>query len=174
MCWDVIVVSDDKSSHCPDVYTIHMSTDPITIYIYRGLPGAGKNTHAESIDVDHILDADSYHVEDGDYCYEETQVGEAHASCFRQYLQLLPQAHTIDSIAVSNTHVERADYTPYVQAAEAFKLGDRVRLIHCKCSIETSVERNVHEVPREDIEDMATRWEEPTDRDPPQHTIVTD
>lgn len=145
------------------------------IYIYRGLPGSGKNTHAEEQDIEHIIDSDSYFVgENGEYEFVPEKATEAHASCFRQYLQLLPQAEHIDSIAVCNTNTTRAEYTPYVQAARAFKLGDRVRLIHCDCSVATSVRRNIHDVPRETIEQMAERWEEPESHDPPQHVIPTD
>ena len=125
--------------------------------------------------MEHILDADSYHInEDGEYDFDPDLATEAHTACFRKYLQLLPDADEVDSIAVCNTHTVRAEYTPYVQAARAFALGDRIRLIHCKCSVETAIERNIHEVPPQVIGRMAERWEEPGSYDPPQHVVQTD
>lgn len=145
------------------------------IYIYRGIPGSGKNYHAENhIEADIIVDSDEFFMEEGEYQFKPEQLTEAHTVCFRKWLEAIEKyARSADSIAVCNTNITRAEYTPYVQAARAAGFKQNIRLVHCQCPIETAIERNIHGVPPHVIGRMDERFEKPHEHDPTQLSVWT-
>ena len=146
-----------------------MSEDRI-VRIYRGLPGSGKNTHAEADDF-LVVSADDYHTDkEGRYNYRPELADEAHLTCFKKFVSAISTDKP--KVAVCNTNVTRAQYTPYVMMARA--LNYDVRLMHMKCSVATAIQRNVHDVPPEQIGRMAALWENPASYDPTQLVINTD
>lgn len=147
------------------------------VHIYRGIPGSGKNTHAEKEGFDRIIDSDQYfvdHVEPtGEYTFKPEYQEQSHVWCFRTYLRLLLD-ESIDSLAVCNTNTRREEYMPFVQAAKAMVPQAELRLVRMVCSSQTGAERNVHEVPADHVEDMKERMEEPRSHHPTELKIRTD
>ena len=142
------------------------------ICIYRGLPGSGKTTHAESQDFDVIVETDHFFIDDQDhYNFDPNKLTEAHTWCFNRYLEAL--AFGIEQIAVANTNITRAEYTPYVMAARAEGRGDELLLRFMAAPCDVCYDRQVHDVPHGIVRSMAQRLEEPADYDPPQEEIIT-
>lgn len=140
------------------------------ILILRGLPGSGKNTFAEEHGYK-VVDSDSFFMVDGEYRFDPSRLDESHAKCFHTYLKLL--ANDVRRIAVCNTNITRAQYTPYVLAARAMGRGDDLAMLHTRCDIETAIDRNIHNVPPHVIGAMNALFEVPEEYDPPQYSIYT-
>jgi len=136
------------------------------VIILRGLPGSGKSTFAKNLKVDfsnvyrtEIVSADDFFTIalTGEFKFDPTRIGDAHADCFRRYLQLLQTK--IDRVIVDNTNTTRLEISPYVLAAEAFGYSHLIK--YFPCSIEEASERNIHNVPIETIARMAMGFEQP-------------
>ena len=140
------------------------------ICIYRGLPGSGKTTHAESQDFDVIIETDDFFYVDGEYQFDSSKLTEYHAKAFAWYLEELERS---EKIAVANTNITRAEYTPYVMAARAVGRGDELLLRFMAAPCDVCYDRQVHDVPHGIVRSMAQRLEEPADYDPPQEDIIT-
>ena len=120
------------------------------LFLLRGLPGAGKSTLAKSLGGIH-LEADQYFMEDGNYKFDATKIKLAHDWC-----QLRTEHGMEDSspkIVVSNTFTMAWEMQPYYDLAE--KYGYRVYSLVVE---NRHGGENVHNVPREKIEEMARRF----------------
>ena len=140
------------------------------ICIYRGLPGSGKTTHAESQDFDVIVEADHFFYVDGEYQFDPSKLTEYHAKAFAWYLEELERS---DRIAVDNTNITRAEYTPYVMAARATGRGDELLLRRMSAPCDVCYDRQAHDVPHGVVRSMAQRLAEPEDYDPREEIIRT-
>lgn len=169
------------------------------LYIMRGIPGSGKTTWCKENDIDLIVSADYYHLEgvkyiisedglkiadadghkilaqeavnSGLYQYDHTEIGEAHAWCFRMFMTFLDMEGTL---AVDNTNPRRADFTPYVLASKASSPNREIRLVRCECDVDTAIERQKHGCPETKVEGMAEIFEDPIARDPTELIINTE
>ena len=131
--------------------------------ILQGLPGSGKSTYAanmyEKLSTV-VCTADDYHTVDGVYKYDVENAHAAYVACFNKYMTALDLG--CDIVVCANTNTLLLEMSPYVMVAQAF--GYEVEIHHFRCSIETSMRRNLHGVPEETILAMAERMETPLER----------
>ena len=138
------------------------------VYILRGLPGMGKTTIAELLRDHHhnstavICSADQYHMvknkETGEkeYKYNPKRIGLCHQLCQRKFHRSVEAK--IPVIVLDNTNLIYDDYRLYEQVA--LKAGYKVFEITVgSLDVQTSFERNSHDVPMDTIQKMAKRFE---------------
>lgn len=127
-----------------------------TLYIVRGVAGAGKSTFAKSIGGVHI-EADQFFMINGKYNFDITKIKLAHKYCQNQTEAWMKTDGTQvnnDKIVVSNTFTQEWEMEPYFKLAE--KYGYR--------TFSLIVENrhggvNEHGVPEDKLELMKTRFE---------------
>lgn len=135
----------------------------------QGVSGSGKSTKAEEImnDYNHavLVSADLYFMQEGGYKFDPSKLGEAHQSCLRNFLDLITGAgldHSEsgpDLVIVDNTNTQLWEMAPYIQTAAAY--GHEIEVIRCVCPVEKAAGRNLHGVPEEAVQGMASRLEKP-------------
>lgn len=91
-----------------------------TLYLIRGLPGAGKTTLAESLleskIVQRICEADSYFLDEGGvYRFDGAFLGKAHDLCYNLVERAILSG---ESVAVSNTFTTEREMEKYVDLAK--------------------------------------------------------
>jgi len=127
-----------------------------TLYIVRGIPGAGKSTFAKSVGGVHI-EADQFFMMNGKYNFDITKIKLAHKYCQNQTEAWMKTDGTQvnnDKIVVSNTFTQEWEMEPYFKLAE--KYGYR--------TFSLIVENrhggvNEHDVPEDKLELMKNRFE---------------
>jgi predicted kinase len=127
-----------------------------TLYIVRGVAGAGKSTFAKSIGGVHI-EADQFFMMNGKYNFDITKIKLAHKYCQNQTEAWMKTDGTQvnnDKIVVSNTFTQEWEMEPYFKLAE--KYGYR--------TFSLIVENrhggvNEHDVPEDKLELMKNRFE---------------
>lgn len=132
------------------------------VIILRGLPGSGKSTYAKSLKGYNILcSADDYHMVNGEYKYKKENMGEAHQACLKLFLDYCKEenAQDVDNLVVDNTNTTSLEFSTYIKIAEVY--GYEIELLEFECDIETSFNRNLHNVPLFAIEKMANNLKEP-------------
>ena len=126
------------------------------LFLLRGLPGSGKSTLAKSIGGMHV-EADMFFMEPSlefrtvhTYKFDPSKLKEAHAWC-----QKTVEVCMLDElkVIVSNTFTQEKELEPYYQLAE--KYGYRVYSLVVE---NRHGGENVHNVPKEKIEEMARRF----------------
>ena len=133
------------------------------IVIMRGISGSGKSTYIRKNFPEALLcSADQYFMKNGEYRFNPSELGEAHASCIRLFtyycsnpLNIMPNSATI---AVDNTNLRIEEIAAYVQLAVAF--GHEVEIYRLVYPVETAARRNVHGVPRKSVEAMDRRFQD--------------
>jgi predicted kinase len=127
-----------------------------TLYLIRGLPGVGKSSLAERLQVQHV-EADMFHIVDGVYAFDLNRIKEAHEWCQTRARQMLADG----DVVVSNTFTTRWEIAPYYDIAAVQRVPARV----CEITITSRLTdadlaaRTVHSVPVETIRAMRERWE---------------
>jgi predicted kinase len=128
----------------------------LNLFLVRGISGAGKSELTRSLSLT-CLESDQFFLENGDYKFDPTKLGEAHQWCQTRTREILEYGH---SVAISNTFTQRWEMEPYIQIAQ--ELGARLTVVDLfdgGCDDETLSERNVHGVPIEAIAAMRSRYE---------------
>jgi predicted kinase len=120
------------------------------LFLLRGLPGAGKTTLAKSLGGMHI-EADNYFMDGDEYKFDASKLKEAHTWC--QNVVKVWILNSVPKIIVSNTFTQEWEMQPYYDLAE--KYGYRVYSLIVE---NRHGGENVHNVPREKIEEMAGRF----------------
>ena len=135
--------------------------------IMQGIPGSGKSTYANSLNV-MVCSADDYHVgEGGTYNWKPDKVGAAHQACM---LKFLTRVYNGRHVCVDNTNTTLEEMAPYVRVAQA--MGYIVRIHTFVCSAETSAQRNTHGVPLKSCERMLARMATPPKRWDIEHIVT--
>ena len=128
-----------------------------TLYLLRGLPGAGKSTLASQLSDVHF-EADMYFTnENGQYLFNPSDLKKAHAWCQSEVHTAMILNHTTGSnerIAVSNTFTQEWEMEPYFKLAETY--GYRVFSIIVE---NRHGGENLHSVPADKIQAMKDRFE---------------
>jgi predicted kinase len=134
-----------------------------TVFIMRGLPGAGKSTRVRAIKREYtrwtVCSADAFFIgDDGVYRFDPALIGQAHEACWQKFQDAL--ARGVDAIVVDNTNTQRWEYQRNVDAAKA--AGADVKVINLYDGGRSDAElaeRNIHGVPLASIQRMRARWE---------------
>jgi len=123
------------------------------LYLIRGLPGAGKDTLAETLNIDHVFSADQYFEDDGgNYSFNARKLKDAHQFCRRNTEVAMQNNKT--NIAVTNTFTQWWEMEPYFELAKAY--GYRIFSLICESRHKGT---NVHDVPQDIIQKMENRFE---------------
>jgi adenylate kinase family enzyme len=90
-----------------------------TLYLLRGVSGAGKTTLAKTLAYDEscMISADDYfYDEEGNYNFNHNLLNEAHRYCLRYTIQSM--VLELPNIVVHNTFTTEKELEPYILAAE--------------------------------------------------------
>jgi adenylylsulfate kinase-like enzyme len=126
-----------------------------TIYLIRGLPGAGKSTISKRL-APVVCEADQYFMVEGEYRFDVNGLAAAHADCQARTAAAI--AH--GDVAVANTFTQAWEMAPYFKiACEADARIVVVDVYDGDCDNATLAKRNAHGVPEEAIARMRDRYE---------------
>ena len=131
------------------------------LFLIRGLPGCGKTTLAETLRGSNgsMFAADDFFMVDGEYQFDPSKLGKAHAWCQSITADVMRLGTGID-VVVHNTFTQRWEMQRYLDLAEEF--GYRVTVVSVfdgGCTDEELAQRNTHGVPLEAIRKMRQRFE---------------
>lgn len=130
-----------------------------SVYVLRGLPGSGKSTWTLAVPGAIVCSADDFFMKlgGGVYKHDPAKIGEAHAECFRKYLDALRDGK--ETVVCDNTNSTAAEISPYMLAAAAF--GYEATIVLFRCDVETALSRNTHKVPASIMAQMARGIDHP-------------
>jgi predicted kinase len=127
------------------------------VFVYCGLPGAGKSTligkRHQSLTL--VVSADHYFTSPaGSYVYVAAKAKEAHADCLRRFLGHVQTGNIYGrcDVVVDNTNTRVAELAPYVAVAEAY--GHETTVITVDAEPHEAWKRNVHGVSLEVVQRM--------------------
>lgn len=134
------------------------------VIIMQGVPGSGKITWAQSVEGANVTIVSADHFFEnpitGEYRFNPAKLGDAHASCMRDFLSTLMDPHGLDDIViVDNTNIMIDQMSPYYLVARAY--GVPVEIVRVKCDPAIAADRNSHGVPRETVLRMARMMQDP-------------
>lgn len=108
-----------------------------------GLPGSGKSTWIKANrPYAQVCSADHFFMEDGEYRFDPTKLGEAQGMCLRAFTELV-QDGSYD-IVVDNTNTSLVELAPYVALAGAY--DHKVEIVYLETTPELAAARNTHGV----------------------------
>lgn len=118
------------------------------VVVMQGVSGAGKSTAAarllgESAKVAVVASADHYFETRDGYKFDFRKLGEAHAACFRSFVDSLRRM--VPVVIVDNTNTTAMEISPYMLGAAAF--GYDAEILSVRCNPEVAAARNLHGVP---------------------------
>lgn len=131
------------------------------VIIMSGVSGSGKSTYARKLASNQsshlIVSADDYFTDagkmrdGGGYHFDPKKLSDAHADCFRRFLQGLQRWHYgIDLIIVDNTNLTVEEISPYILGAQAFFQQPKIITIWVENTADNGkmlAHRNSHGVP---------------------------
>jgi hypothetical protein len=120
------------------------------IILFRGLPGSGKSSLAESL-CKIVYSADMFFEQDGNYNFDPTKLPDAHKWCKGKVEDAM--VAEIENIGVANTFTTDWEMEPYFELAEDY--GYRISTIIVENRHGST---NVHGVPDEAMERMEKRF----------------
>ena len=128
-----------------------------SLYLLRGLPGAGKSTLAKKLGDAHF-EADMYFTnENGQYIFNGADIKKAHEWCQNEVQLAMILNHTSglnESIVVSNTFTQEWEMAPYYKLAETYGYRVFSLIVENRHGGE-----NLHNVPEDKIKAMRERFE---------------
>jgi predicted kinase len=139
-----------------------------TVWIMQGVSGAGKSS---SIPANaKVVSADHYFVDkDGNYKFDPSQLGLAHAECLRLYVEALLQSNSF--VVVDNTNTTVAEVAPYYALANAY--GYDAVIVHIAADVGEASARNTHGVPYAGVKAQYDRIGQFSEQMPPWWQRVT-
>jgi len=120
------------------------------IILFRGLPGSGKSSLAESI-CQKTYSADMFFEQNGGYDFDPTKLPQAHKWCHDQVEQAM--VDEVNIIGVANTFTTDWEMEAYFELAEDY--GYRISTIIVENRHGST---NIHGVPDEAMERMEKRF----------------
>jgi len=127
-----------------------------TLYLLRGLPGAGKSTLAKSIGVVYF-EADMFFMVGNEYKFDMSKIKDAHAWCQDQVRTAMKNADAgigDTRIAVANTFTQECEMKAYTDMATEY--GFTVFSIIVESRHKST---NIHGVPADVLDRMEERFE---------------
>ncbi len=143
----------------------------LKIIILSGVPGSGKSTLVTKLERDlsekgfsvRTVSADHYFMDNGEYKFDPTKLGLAHANCLRRFMAGISNRslHGDYAIIVDNTNCTSLELAPYVAIALAEKAiaNVEIELVSIHCDVEKAAARNVHGVPLATVKRMGAALE---------------
>ena len=142
--------------HCGSALNFPKRKNQI-LYCVRGLPGAGKTTLADKLTPGRVIEADQYFMLDtGVYKYDKNYIADAHQWC---QLRTAAELQNGLDVSVANTFVKRWTLEPYYKIAKNMNVLLVEITVKPDVTCEELAVRNIHNVPLETIEKMASEWE---------------
>lgn len=130
------------------------------LIIIRGLPGSGKSTLAKSLVGNGIIHStDNYFVENGIYIHKKEKLSEYHELNLEAAINSMEEG--ISPIVIDNTNIFAIHALSYVIEAKyhGYKIVVAETQTPWRFDIEELVKRNVHDCPREVLENMIKVYE---------------
>lgn len=129
------------------------------LVLVRGLPGAGKTTFSNLIEVNDWTDVehfetDNYWKRNGPYEFDASKLKEAHEWNQEQVENLMKGGFHLGTIVVSNTFTTEEEMRPYFELAEKYKYNVFTIIVENRHG-----NTSVHNVPEKTIERMKNRFE---------------
>lgn len=128
-----------------------------SLYLLRGLPGAGKSTLAKKLG-DVYYEADMYFTnENGQYIFNGADIKKAHEWCQNEVHTAMILNHTTgmnENIVVSNTFTQEWEMEAYYKLANSYGYRVYSLIVENRHGGE-----NLHNVPEDKIEVMRNRFE---------------
>jgi len=125
--------------------------------IMRGVPGSGKTTKAKTYG-GVICSADHYFMKKGQYNFDRTKLGQAHADCRKHCYEAMMSCTPI--IVIDNTNTTKREYSGYVEMAKLYGYEVVIDdLYNGGLSAKQLAERNIHSCPEENIQRMIDRYQ---------------
>lgn len=121
------------------------------VYIVRGLPGSGKSTFAKTLAKSLNIpfwEADQFFYKDGQYNFDPTKLGEAHAQCFENFCKT-----AFDGCVVSNTFTTEKELEKYCQFCVDNCLQFTVLIVENRHG-----NKSIHDVPETVVDTMRNRF----------------
>jgi len=137
------------------------------VIILRGGSGAGKSTWVKKNHSDaFVVSADLFFMVDGEYKFDITKIGEAHATCLRSFVAICqnPPAE-LSTVIVDNTNTTVAELAPYAQVALVY--GHELQLFTFLYDPVVAAKRSTHGRPLKGCVEMHQRLTEQTKFLPP-------
>jgi predicted kinase len=119
------------------------------VIVMSGISGSGKSTYIGNMVSAHnafVASSDSFFMNEDKYIFDSKKIGEAHAHCFRSFIEAMIAKRPL--IVVDNTNTTIEEISPYMLGAAAF--GYEAEVITMRVSLEDMEKcekRNVHKVP---------------------------
>lgn len=124
------------------------------VWIYCGVSGAGKSSFIEGAHPDaEAFSADHFFMVDGEYRFDASKLGEAHAACLRNFTEAIQDGSV--AVVVDNTNTTIAEIAPYAALAQAY--GYELQIVTIYCDPEVAHARNTHGVPLAAVQAMSER-----------------
>lgn len=126
------------------------------VVVCSGIPGSGKSSLAKRIadeESGKIVSADLFFEKSGQYIYNASLIGDAHAECMRNFVNLVVVGYPL--IIIDNTNIEIQHIQPYYSVARAFHYEVCIKTFIIDA--ETSFKRNLHAVPLKTCRNMEER-----------------
>jgi len=120
------------------------------IILFRGLPGSGKSSLAETL-CKSTFSADMFFEQNGGYDFDATKLPQAHKWCKDQVEQAM--VDEVETIGVANTFTTDWEMETYFELAEDY--GYRISTVIVENRHGST---NVHGVPSEALERMKNRF----------------
>jgi len=120
-----------------------------TLYLLRGLPGAGKSTLSSKLS-SNVCEADMYFMKDGEYKFDLNELYLAHRWCRVRCEGFMSDG--VDNVVVSNTLTSESELTPYIELAETYGY-----MIVSVVVENRHGNKSIHDVPTETLDKMEHR-----------------
>jgi len=123
-----------------------------SLYLIRGICGAGKSTFAKTIG-GIVLEADQYFIDPKtqEYKFDVSKLKDAHADCQRRCAEWMKIGH---QIVVSNTFTQEWEMKPYFDMAKEHDYQVFSIIVENRHG-----GKNIHGVPDDKLEIMKNRFE---------------
>lgn len=117
------------------------------LFLIRGVPGSGKTTYAETLELPDHYEADMWFEDNGGY--DPSKIKLAHEWCQKQAIAAMQAGR---DVVVSNTFTRLWEMQPYKDAARSLGIAVIEKVM-------TGEWRNVHGVPDDKVRQMRERFE---------------
>lgn len=137
----------------------------MSVIILSGVSGSGKSFYAKCINPSVIVSADAFFMQDGEYKFDSSKLGDAHADCFRRFIDAVSNADNKVLIVVDNTNISEVEIAPYYLGAEAYGHSAVIHTMKLpfgflsEKSLDILEKRNPHKVSRHIIAQQHKRLE---------------